>query len=85
MNLAAVIGRTTATVKHPSLNGWRMLIVQPLTSSGGNDGPPMIAIDNMGSGIGDEVIITSDGKAVREALNTNNSPVRWMVIGQKDQ
>ena len=53
MNLAKVIGTTTATIKHASLNGWRMLVVQPLLVDGGNDGEPVIAVDNMGSGIGD--------------------------------
>ncbi len=84
MNLARVIGTTTATIKHASLNGWTMLVVQPLLVDGGNDGEPLVAIDHLGSGVGDEVIITSDGKAVREAMGTNNTPVRWMVIAQPD-
>ena len=84
MNRAKVIGTTTATIKHASLNGWRMLVVQPLLVDGGNDGEPVIAVDNMGSGIGDDVIITSDGKAVGEAMGTRNTPVRWMVIAQPD-
>lgn len=84
MNLARVIGTTTATVKHPSLNGWRMLIVQPLLLDGGNDGDPLVAVDDLGSRVGENVIITSDGNAVREAMGTNQTPVRWMVIAQPD-
>ena len=85
MNIATVIGHATATVKHPSLNGWRMLVVQPLSAGGGRDGEPLIAIDELGSRIGSKVIITSDGKSVREAMGTETSPVRWMVIGQPDE
>ncbi len=84
MNRARVIGRTTATVKHPSLNGWRMLIVQPLLTNGAPDGDPLIAIDNLGSSIGSDVIITSDGGSVREMMGSDNTPVRWAVIGQPD-
>ncbi len=84
MNRAKVIGTTTATIKHDALNGWTMLVVQPLLVDGGDDGTPLVAIDNLGSGIGDEVIITSDGKSVRESMGTNNTPVRWMVIAQPD-
>lgn len=84
MNLARVIGTTTATIKHTALDGWRMLVVQPLLVDGGNDGEPLIAVDNMGSGVGETVIITSDGKAVGEAMGTRNTPVRWMVIAQPD-
>lgn len=84
MNLATVIGHATATVKHPSLNGWRLLVVQPLTADRGPDGDPLIAIDNFGSSKGSDVIITSDGAAVREMVGTKNSPVRWAVIAQPD-
>jgi len=85
MQLAEVIGRSTSTVKHPSLNGWRMLIVQPLGSSGQDDGEPVIAIDDLGSGRGDRVIITSDGRHVRELTKSDSSPVRWAVIGITDR
>jgi ethanolamine utilization protein EutN len=84
MHLATVIGTATSTVKHPSLQGWPMLIVQPLTFSGRADGDPLIAVDRLGSQVGGRVIISSDGKAVREAMNTENTPVRWMIIGQPD-
>jgi ethanolamine utilization protein EutN len=84
MNLAKVIGTTTATVKHTALNGWRMLIVQPLLVDGGSDGSPLIAIDDLGSRVGENVIITSDGRAVREAMGSDKTPVRWMVMAQPD-
>ena len=84
MNLARVIGTATATVKHSSLDGWRMLVVQPLLADGGSDGGPLVAIDDLGSRVGDNVILTSDGNAVREAIGTNTTPVRWMVIAQPD-
>jgi ethanolamine utilization protein EutN len=84
MQLAKVIGRTTATVKHESLAGWRMLIVQPLGAKGNADGDPVIAVDNLGGGSGDNVMITSDGKSVTEMIGSNSTPVRWAVIGIED-
>jgi len=84
MHLARVIGNTTATIKHAALDGWRMLVVQPLLVDGGNDGEPLIAVDDLGSGVGETVIISSDGKAIRKAMGSNNTPVRWMVIAQPD-
>jgi ethanolamine utilization protein EutN len=84
MQLAKVIGRTTSTVKHETLAGWRMLIVQPLGAKGKADGDPVIAVDDQGGGAGDRVIITSDGKSVREMLGSNTTPVRWAVIGIED-
>lgn len=84
MNLALVIGTCTATVRHPSLKGWRLLVVQPQMVDGGDDGEPLLVIDNLGAPVGAEVVITSDGKAISEALQDKRTPVRWMVLAQPD-
>ena len=77
-----VIGNATATVRHPSMEGWKLLVVQPLLADGHTpDGDPVLAVDNLGAGTGETVIITSDGKATREMLNSNTTPVRWNVMG----
>ena len=82
MLVARVIGSATSTVKHDSLDGWKLLIVQALLADGrGRDGEPMLAIDQYGAGAGDNVMITSDGKSTRAAMNIDATPVRWNVIG----
>jgi ethanolamine utilization protein EutN len=85
MQLAQVIGRATSTVKHPSLEGWRMLLVQPLGLGNTADGEPLLAIDALGGSRGDIVMITSDGASVREMIGTDNTPVRWAILGIKDE
>lgn len=85
MQLATVIGHATATVKHPTLAGWRLRVVQPLGTGGRADGAPLIAVDNLGSRNGDRVIITSDGKSVQEMIGSRTTPVRWAVIGLADE
>ena len=85
MNLATVIGTATSTVKHPSLNGWRLAIAQPLTIDGDDDGDPLLVIDGLQSAVGSRVIITSDGAAIRDMIGVSNSPVRWAVIAQPDE
>ncbi len=84
MQVARVIGRATATVKHSSLNGWRLLIIQPLTVDGGADGEPQLAVDSLGSKVGDSVIIAADGSAAREIMGVEKTPARYVVIGQPD-
>ncbi len=84
MQLAKVIGRATSTVKHATLQGWKLLIVQPLGVQDKSDGEPVLAIDSLGGGRGDRVMISSDGKYVREIMASNNTPVRWVVIGIQD-
>ena len=84
MQLANVIGHATATIKHSSLNGWRLLVVQPLNNQGGPDGEPQLALDHLGGGPGDRVLLTSDGSAVRDIVGSNTTPARWIVIGLAD-
>ena len=85
MHLGRVIGCATATVKHPALECWRLLVVQPLSAGGGPDGEPFLAIDQFGSRRGDRVVLTSDGKSVREMMRSDQAPVRWAVIGIADE
>lgn len=84
MQTALVIGTATSTVKHPSMQGCKLLIVQPRLASGQPDGDPLLAVDALGAGIGEEVIITSDGRGARELLRSETTPVRWTTIGIQD-
>lgn len=85
MQLALVVGTTTSTVKHPTLRGQKLLITQPLLADGrGADGDPQIAVDAVGAGQGQIVMITSDGKFVREWVKQENTPIRWSAIGIRD-
>ena len=85
MQVAEVLGHATSTVKHPALDGWRLLVAQPLGIRGQDDGTPQIVIDELGARRGDKVIISSDGKAVREMTGRNDAPVRWAVMGIVDE
>jgi microcompartment protein CcmK/EutM len=84
MLLARVEGNIVATRKHPSLNGWRLLICQPIDGAGEPEGAPQIAIDPHGAGLHQRVIISSDGLAARKAVGDARSPARWMIIGLVD-
>jgi ethanolamine utilization protein EutN len=85
MQLGRVIGHATATIKHPSMNGWRLALVQLLNVARQPEADPVVAVDKFGSGIGDVVVLNSDGKAARELVGDNKSPVRWFVIGISDE
>jgi ethanolamine utilization protein EutN len=86
MQLAKVIGTATATVKHASMTGCKLLIVQPKMADGqAPDGDPLLVVDGVGAGRGETVIITSDGRGARELLKTEITPVRWTAIGIRDE
>ena len=84
MQIGRVMGHAVSTVKHPSLQRWRLLLVQLLGAEGRPDGEPLLAIDNLGAGAGALVILSNDGASAREMVGAKDSPVRWMVLGMCD-
>jgi len=85
MLLARVEGNLVSTRKHPSFQGWRLIICQPINNGGEPGGVPQVAIDAHGAAMHQRVIISSDGAAARKAVNDPKSPVRWMIIGIVDE
>jgi ethanolamine utilization protein EutN len=84
VQLGTVIGTATATVKHPTFEGERMLIVQLELTDGGADGEPVLCFDRLGAGLGDRVVVTNDGRALQEQLGAL-TPGRWSVLGLPDR
>jgi len=85
MLLARVEGTVVATRKHASLEGWRLVICQPIGQAGEPEGAPQVALDAHGAGMHQRVVISSDGAAARKAVGDEKSPARWMVIGIVDE
>jgi ethanolamine utilization protein EutN len=94
MQLARVIGTLVATKKHRKLEGAKLLIVQPLDldfaepRGGAADRPrgvPLLAIDSVGAGIGEKVLIVIEGRAAGEALGRKAAPVDAAIIGIIDR
>lgn len=86
MQIGLVIGTANATIKHPSLEGWKMLVVQFLAADGKSpDGDPLLAVDALGAGVGERVMLTSDGASTRELMKSETTPVRWTVLGICDE
>jgi microcompartment protein CcmK/EutM len=85
MLLARVEGHVVATRKHPSFEGWRLVICQPINNAGEPEGVPHIAIDSHGAGMHQRVIISSDGAAARKAVGQEKSPAQWLVLGVVDE
>jgi ethanolamine utilization protein EutN len=85
MQIGVVVGQAVSTVKHASMTGWRLLLVQLLTADSKEDGEPLLAIDNLGAGTADRVILSNDGAEARAMVGAKNSPVRWLVLGICDQ
>ena len=77
MRIATIKGHVTSTMKHRSLDGWRLLIAVPESP----DLAPQIVLDALGAGIGQRVMISSDGSEARKIVKDERSPARWSVMG----
>lgn len=84
MQLARVIGNATATIRHASLSGWKLTVLQPLDSRRQPDEFPVIALDQLGAGRGDLVFFTSDAKYAQQITGRRDVPVRFTVQGLVD-
>ena len=80
MVLGRVVGKGISTVKHPSLGRIRMLLVEPIQAASLD---PVLALDTLGAGAGDIVIMSSDGRYTRQVVNDDTSPARWTIVAKK--
>jgi ethanolamine utilization protein EutN len=85
MQIARVVGTVVATQKNRKLEGAKLLLVQPLTLEGQPRGVVLLAIDSVGAGIGERVLVVIEGKAAGDALGRKAAPVDAAVIGIIDR
>ena len=85
MLIARVIGEVVATQKHASHEGRKVLVVQPLNLDGSDRGDAVLALDAVDAGVGDRVLLSTDGWAASSAIGRPQSPIDMAVIGFIDQ
>ncbi|MFE7064824.1 EutN/CcmL family microcompartment protein [Sutcliffiella sp. NPDC057660] len=85
MIIAKVTGSIVSTTKAEKLKGKKLLIVTPLDMKTiEEDGKPIVAIDTVGSGVGEVVLVVS-GSSARQTEITNGVPVDAAIVGVVDQ
>ena len=85
MILARVDGVIVSTVCHPSMNGCRTVICQPVDESGRAEGAPVLALDPLSAGQHQRVLISTDGSATRAYVRDPKSPLRNMILAIVDE
>jgi ethanolamine utilization protein EutN len=84
MQLARVVGTVVATHKHRTFEGAKLLLVQPVTLDDQPRGLAMLAVDSVGAGVHEKVLVVIEGRAAGEALGRKGAPVDAAVIGIVD-
>jgi ethanolamine utilization protein EutN len=81
MLIARVIGEVVATEKHASHKGRKALMVQPLNLDGTPRGDAVIALDAVDAGIGDRVLLVTEGYSAMTSVGRPQSPIDMAVVG----
>jgi ethanolamine utilization protein EutN len=81
MQIARVIGTVVATQKHRKFEGAKLLLVQPLNLDDSPRGVALLAVDGVGAGVSEKVLIVLEGRAAGEALNRKAAPVDVAIVG----
>ena len=85
MLIARVIGEMVSTHKHASHLGRKALMVQPLDLDGTNRGDPVIAFDAVDAGVGDQVLLVTEGFSAMTSVGRPESPIDMAVVGVIDR
>jgi microcompartment protein CcmK/EutM len=86
MKVCRVKGTVVATEKHPAFAGQKLLVVQPLDENGAEHGESYLAVDVAQAGVGDVVLVNSEGNGTRQILKMGDVvPIRSLIVGIVDQ
>jgi microcompartment protein CcmK/EutM len=84
MQLARVVGTVVSTQKHRRFEGSKLLLVQAVGPDDAPQGPLLLAVDSVGAGVHERVLIVLDGKAAADAMQRRGTPVDAAIVGIVD-
>lgn len=84
MFIARVMGDVVATHRHGELGGHKLLLIQRQSLAGDVEGPELIAVDVIGVGIGERVLVVQEGNAARSLFKSAKIPAQAVVVGVVD-
>jgi ethanolamine utilization protein EutN len=82
--LARVVGTVVSTQKHRKFEGAKLLLVQPLTLDDQPRGTTLLAVDGVGAGVHEKVLVVIEGRAAAEAVGRKGTPVDAAIVGIVD-
>ena len=85
MQIGKVVGTVVATQKNKKLEGAKLLLVQPMGLDDQPRGAAVLAIDSVGAGVGEKVLLVIEGKAAGDALGKKGAAVDDAIIGIIDE
>lgn len=80
MIIGRIIGNVVATRKDPRLEGCKLLLVRPITLTGEDESSYVLAIDTVGAGFREKVIVVA-GSSARLAEGMKDRPIDAAIVG----
>lgn len=84
MFVGRVIGSVVATQKEPKYHGKKLLVVQPLSLEGTDEGDAVVAVDSVGAGAGETVLVVVEGRSTAMAMERKLAPANAAIVGIVD-
>jgi ethanolamine utilization protein EutN len=84
MQIGRVVGTVVSTQKNRKLEGAKLLLVQPLTLDDEPRGVALLAIDAVGAGVGEKVLVVIEGKSAGDAIGKKGAAVDAAIVGIVD-
>ena len=84
MILGRIVGSIVSTIHHPIVDGRKLLVAERLDASERPTGGYLIALDGIGAGQGETVLILDEGNGARQVLDDDSAPVRSIVVAIVD-
>lgn len=84
MILGRVVGSVVATQKHDKFSGSKLLLVQPINLDGEDEGDEILAVDSVGAGAGETVLVVIEGRSASQAMRLSQAPANAAIIGIVD-
>ena len=85
MKIGRVVGNVVSTINHPVFDDRKLLLVDLVGPDGRLAGGYQIAVDNIGAGAGETVLLLDEGNGARQVLQAPGAPIRTVVIGIIDE
>ena len=85
MILGKVVGSIVSTIKHPSYQNKKIMLVRPMNPDGSLRSGTVVAVDTVGAGPGNVVLVASEGRGAQEVLGfEKRQPLRSVIVGIVD-
>jgi len=84
MRFCEVLGSVTQTIRHPTYDGHKLMVVQPLDEQQKATGNSFLAVDVVQAGPGDKVLVLMEGNGIRQILGIKQLPIQSLIVGIVD-